>query len=748
MTRRPALSRAAAPTAGLAAAVAVAQLAGVVFDGASVPWGVLVQAAVLAVPQALAAVAVVLVWRTTRIINFAGPALGGLAAVAAVVAVNVWDWSFGAAAAVAVAAGALLGAVVELVFVRRFVRASRLGLTVATLAVAQLLAALAVLLPDAATPESQKVLNDAGERVVSPGVFTPPVTPLARWRFDLGPVTFSGEHVLLVASGLVTLVVLGVAARRSRVGLAARAVAGDRERTQLSGVPAGAVSSLVWAVAGALSALGPVLAAPLGGVRVDTAALGGVGAAAGPGVILAVLAAALFGRLERPGVAAAAGIGLGVVRQGLLWATGRPELATLVTVGAVLAALAVLRPRPAVARGGAAADDEWFAADAVRPVPAVLAPLREVRAGRRRAFAAAAAAGLAVPLLLSPSQVDTATTYVLFGVVVASLVVLTGWAGQVSLGQLAFAAVGAVTAGQLATAVGLPFPVAVSGGALAAGLAAVAVGGPALRLRGPFLAVASLALGVLVADWALADPIADRLLPGRLARPELFGLSFDDGRAWYLLCLAVLVAVVAAGQRLRRSALGRALLAGRDNDAAAEALGVDVVRARLLAMGLSGMVAGLGGALLAYHQLGVRPDAFGAAGGIQVFLMAVVGGLGSVPGALLGAGYFAVVDLALEGIGARFLASGALVLALLMYFPGGLVAGVLAARDAWLRRVAALRGIAAPAIGALGSDGGAGPAPLAPPTADLDALAPRDYRLPSCVRHTGASQQIPTGARR
>jgi branched-chain amino acid transport system permease protein len=742
-------SRAVGPAAGVAAAIGAAQAAGLAFDGALVPWGVLAQAAVLAVPQALAAVAVVLVWRSTRVINFAGPALGGLAAVATVVAVNVWDWWFATAALVAVALAALLHALVELVFVRRFARSSRLVLTVATLAVAQLFAALAVLLPDAATPESAKVLNEAGERVVPPTAFAPPVTPLARWGFDLGPVTFNGDHVVLAAGGLLALTAIWTVARRSRIGAATRAVAGDRERTLLSGVPAGNVSSLVWATAGALSALGPVLAGPLGGVRIDTAALGGVASAAGPGVILAVLAAALFGRLERPGVAAVAAVALGVARQGLLWSTGRPELATLLTVAAVLAALVLLRPATPAARGNRgdspSTQDEWFAADAVRPIPTALAHLPEVAAGRRRAIAVAVTAGLAVPLLLSPSQLDTTTSYVLFGVVVASLVVLTGWAGQVSLGQLAFAATGAVTAGQLRVTLGLPFLLAVAGGALAGGAAALAVGWPALRLRGPYLAVASLALAVLVADWALADPVGGHLVPGYVSRPELFGLDFADGRAWYLVCLAVLVGVLAAAQRLRRSSLGRALLAARDNEAAAEALGVDLLRARLAALAASGAIAGLGGAMLAHHQLGVRPDAFTAAAGVQVFLMAVVGGLGSVPGALLGAGYFATVDLALDGIGARFLASGALVLTLLMYFPGGLAAGVLAARDAWLRRVATLRGITVPAIGAIAGEQ-AGPAPLAAPRAEISALAPRDYRLPSLVRSTGASQQTGVGA--
>lgn len=732
--------RAAVSAMGLAGAVAVAQVAGLVFDGAVVPWGVLVQAAVLAVPHALAAVAVVLVWRTTRVINFAGPALGGLAAVAAVVAVNVWDWWFGAAAVLAVAAAAVLHAVVELVFVRRFVRASRLVLTVATLAVAQLLAALALLLPDAATPESAKVLNGAGERVVPPTAFAPPVTPLARWRFDLGPVTFNGDHVLLVAGGLLVLTAVAMTARRTRIGAAARAVSDDRERALLSGVPAGNVSSLVWAIAGVLSAVGPVLAAPLGGVRIDTAALGGVAAAAGPGVILAVLAAALFGRLEHAEIAAAAAISLGVARQGLLWATGRPELATLLTVGAVLVALAVGRPRAATGRARSG-EDVWFAADAVRPVPVALALLPEVVTGRRRALAAAVVAAAALPVLLSPSQIDTATSYVLFGVVVASLVVLTGWAGQVSLGQLAFAATGAVVAGQLRATLGVPFPLAVTGGALAGGVLALVVGWPALRLRGPFLAVASLALAVLVADWALAEPVAGHLLPGFVSRPELFGFDFSDGRAWYLLCLTVLVGVVAAARRLRRSPLGRALVASRDNDAAAEALGVDIVRARLLAVAASGAIAGLGGALLAHHQLGVRPDAYAAAASVQVFLMAVIGGLGSVPGALLGASYFAAVDLTLDGIGARFLASGAMVLTLLMYFPGGLAAGVLAARDVWLRRIATLRGIAVPAIGALGGVN-AEPVPLVAPRAELSALAPRDYRLPSRVASTGTSQDV------
>lgn len=728
--------------AGLAGSVAAAQGIGLLVDGAAVPTAVLARAAVLAVPQALGAVALVLVWRTSRVVNFAGPAVGGLAAVAAVVMANVWHWWFPVAALVAVAAAAALGIIVELVFVRRFVRSSRLVLTVATVAVAQLVAAAAVLLPDAATPESQKVVNEFGERVVTPAVLAAPATPFGGWRFESRPVTFSGDHLVLVAVAAVALAGLALVSRRRRIGMAARAVAGDRERALLWGVPAGNVSSLVWAAATALSALGPVLSAPLEGVRVDAASLAGVAAAAGPGVVLAVLAAALFGRLERPAVAASAAIALGVLRQGILWSTGRPELQAVVTGLAVVAGLVMMRRRRAAARGGSAADDVWFAADAVRPVPAVLASLPEVVAARGRVMAVAVAAGLVAPWALSPSQLYTATTFVLLGVVVASIVMLTGWAGQASLGQLAFAAVGAVAAGHLRASVGLPFPVAVAGGVAAAGAVGFALSVPALRLRGPFLAVASLALAVVVADWALAEPVADWVLPGAITRPELFGLSFGEGRAWYLLCLAALAAVLLGGQRLRRSPLGLALVAARDNDAAAEALGVDVVRSRVIATVAACAVAGLGGAMLAHHQLGVRPDSYGAAASIEVFLMAVVGGLGSLPGALLGAGYFAVVELTLDGIGASFLASGALVLVILMYFPAGLAGGVLAARDVWLRRVATARGLAVRSLGVVAPDG-AEPVPLAPATTPIGSLAGRDYRLVSRVRLAGASQRGP-----
>lgn len=734
-----------AVVAVLGGAVAVAQLLGLALDGAPVPVGIVLQAAVLALPQALAAVAMVLVFRSTGVVNFAGPAIGGAAAVLATVAANVWDWWFGAAVALAVAAAALVGAVVEVAFVRRFVRSSRLVITVVTLAVAQLLAAAAVFLPGLAIPASQKILDPGGERVVSPATFNPPVTPFSGTTAQVGPAVLSADHLVLALASLATGGALWWVARRTRLGLAARAVAGDRERALLSGVPAGNVTTAVWAGAAAIGALGSVVALPITGLRVDTAALGDVGSAAGPGVIVLTLAAALVGGLERPALAAAGAVALGVVRQGILWSTGRPELATVVTVVAVLVLLATARARPR-GRSGPVEADGWFAADAVRPVPPVLAVLPEVRRAARRACGVVAGAAVAAAFLASPSQLDTLTTYVILGVVLASLVVLTGWAGQVSLGALAPAAVGAVATGWTARW-GTPIPVALVLGAVAAGLVGLALGPILLRLRGPFLAVGSLALGVLVAEWVLVAPVATTLLPGPVGRPAVGGFSFDDGRAWYLACGAVLGALLVAAQAFRGTRLGCALIAGRDNEGAAEALGVEVLRLRIGAFAAASAIAGLGGGLLAVHQGGIRPEAFSASAGVSLFLMAVIGGLGSVPGALLGAAWFAAIDLSLSGIGARLLASGAFVLALVLYFPAGLAGGVLAGRDLWLRQVAERLGLNIPAIGARGaSAAGREPAALAPARTAVADVVPRDYRLPSRARIAGTSQ--PAGGHR
>jgi ABC-type branched-subunit amino acid transport system ATPase component/ABC-type branched-subunit amino acid transport system permease subunit len=277
----------------------------------------------------------------------------------------------------------------------------------------------------------------------------------------------------------------------------------------------------------------------------------------------------------------------------------------------------------------------------------------------------------------------------LFGLVGLSVSVLTGWAGQLSLGQFAFVGVGAMVCGALHGR-GMGF-VAATGFATLAGIAvAVLIGFPALRVRGLFLAITTLAFAVAARSWILVQPalIGDgtvRYLP----RGEGLGIDFHSQRAYYYAVLVVVVLAAAGVSRLRASGVGRSIIAMRENEAAAASFTLSPRLAKLLSFGLAGGLAALAGALLAGLRVQYGADLFGPEQSLQIVSMTIIGGLGSVFGPMLGAlyvvglpalfGHSDAVGLATSGIG---------LLVLLLYLPGGLMQVVYRARDALLERVA------------------------------------------------------------
>jgi branched-chain amino acid transport system permease protein len=276
-----------------------------------------------------------------------------------------------------------------------------------------------------------------------------------------------------------------------------------------------------------------------------------------------------------------------------------------------------------------------------------------------------------------------------------SLLLLTGWAGLVSLGQFGFAAVGAWTAASS----GLPFLVSVPLGAVAGAVVAVLVGLPALRLRPLTLAITTLAFAAAVPSVLLdRDELGSRL-PDELQRPFVLGVDLDSQRAFYYVATTVLALVVLAVAGLRRSRTARVLLAARDNEAAAQSFGISVLRARLQAFALSGAVAALAGALFAYQQAGVKTESFGVDASLLVFSFAVIGGLGSVGGPLAGFLLLCVLSLTLSKHPTAFsLTFGVGGVGLLLVAPGGLAQLLLDGRDGVLRRIALRNGIAVPTL--------------------------------------------------
>ena len=242
------------------------------------------------------------------------------------------------------------------------------------------------------------------------------------------------------------------------------------------------------------------------------------------------------------------------------------------------------------------------------------------------------------------------------------------------------------------------------------------VGLPALRIQGLFLAVATLGFAFAAEGFILKREFFGWMLPkegGYIERPliygsidlkndsELFGITVPADAKFYWLCLLVLGLVVALAKSLRKNRSGRVLIAARDNGRLVQAFGVNLAATRLAAFAASGFIAGLAGGLIAYQNQGFEPGGFTPEKSLTLFVMAVIGGVGSIPGAILGAVYVVGLPL-LPGLSEIELDRPARerrgLLFLLMFMPGGLIEGVYRVRDNLLRRVASKHGIHVPSL--------------------------------------------------
>jgi branched-chain amino acid transport system permease protein len=401
-----------------------------------------------------------------------------------------------------------------------------------------------------------------------------------------------------------------------------------------------------------------------------------------------ILAAAVIARMVSFPVAVVSALTIGVFQNAVDWSFNAASLVDGILLGVIALAFALQRRH--ATRAERERDTAWRFGSEIRPTPAQMRMHPAVRAWRRNLLVVVFAAAIAVPWIMSPGQTTTATGAVLAALVGLSILVLTGWAGQISLGQVAFSAIGAYVAAVSRA----PFPAAIVLGALAGAAAAVVVGFPALRLRGMQLAVTSLALALATSALVLDEHRLGRFLPSAIQRPHLL----HDDKAFYEAALAILLVAVAGVRALRKSRFARALIAGRDNDQAAESYGIGLVRARLNAFALSGFLAALAGALLAYQQFGVQPASFAPEQSVRAFLWAVIGGLGAVSGPLLGALGRGVTDMFAANSIVQLLAAGLGGLLLLILAPGGLARVVFGARDAVLRRLAIRDRIVVPSL--------------------------------------------------
>jgi branched-chain amino acid transport system permease protein len=279
----------------------------------------------------------------------------------------------------------------------------------------------------------------------------------------------------------------------------------------------------------------------------------------------------------------------------------------------------------------------------------------------------------------------------LFAIIFLSLGVLTGWAGQLSLGQMAFASVGGATSAWLTQRWHWDFTLAALVAGCAGAVVSLVVGVPALRLRGAYLAVTTLAFAITVSQYLLNPRFFDWLPTGRIERNPVFGvIDWSTSRAIYYVSLIAMLLALVAVRGIRNSRTGRVLIALRDNEAAVESYGVSPVRAKLTAFAISGFLAAFAGAAITHHQQAFVVDDAGF--NLLIFSGAVVGGLGSALGAFLGSLYFNGAFYWLRG-NWRLFASGIGVLGVLLVAPGGLTGLWYDLRDLTLRWVGKRQGL-------------------------------------------------------
>ncbi|HWE16333.1 MAG TPA: branched-chain amino acid ABC transporter permease [Hyphomicrobiaceae bacterium] len=247
------------------------------------------------------------------------------------------------------------------------------------------------------------------------------------------------------------------------------------------------------------------------------------------------------------------------------------------------------------------------------------------------------AAVLLAPLMLPDFYVGELTQIFILAIAGVGLMLLIGYTGLVSLGHGAFMAIGAYTNTYLISK-GVPFLVAFPVAGIAALVAGIVIAVPANRMSGIYLAIATLAFSQIVEQVIIRWEPVTRGFQGMPVRPpDLLGQPLTQGWQLYYLCLAVLALVVLAAINLVRSPTGRALVAIRDSEISAQSLGVNLFRYKTAIFALSAGITGLAGALLAHRMRFISPDAFNFILSIQLLLMVVVGGLGSINGAILGA---------------------------------------------------------------------------------------------------------------
>lgn len=585
---------------------------------------------------ALTAQGIVLVYRGSGIVNFSQAAMAMVGAYAYSFGYR-HGWPSGPSVAFGVAAATVMGALVHNVVMRPMRRGSPLIRLVATLGVLTAIEGAATLIYGANSIE------------YTPSLFS-----------TTGVHIFGGivqaQQIWLLGIAVTLTVALWATYRFTTFGVTASAVAENYFAASTLGRSPDLVATVNWALGAAVSGLAGILIVPITGLSVTQLSL----------LLYPALAGALVGGFSSFWLALIGGLAVGV---------GQAELTRYVSAAGWSTAFPFLVIVAVLAVRGKALPLRSF----------VLDRLPAVGTGRVRAtIVAPVALGASVWIALSSNLwADAATTTAAGAIIALSLVVVTGYAGQVSLAQYALAGIGALIAAQLAAGAGLSFWPAMVLGAIGTVPVGLIIGLPAVRTRGVNLAIVTLGLALAIESVVLGNPSYTGGLEGLVvAPPNAFGMSFDAAahpQRYALLCLGAFVVLALVVSNLRRGRSGLRLLAVRANERAAASLGISVPGAKLYAFGVGAAIAAFGGILFAFQRPNVTFDAYDVQSSINAVVNTVIGGVGFIGGVLPGAfsnpgGVIATAVNQLFDWGAYLaLGSGILLIVTLIHAPDGAV---------------------------------------------------------------------------
>jgi sulfate-transporting ATPase len=606
---------------------------------------------------ALLATGVVLVYRGAGIVNFAQ---GGFAMVGAAAFIELRPhMATIVAMLLGVLVSALAGVVVQLGVMWPMRRSSPLVRVVATLALLTAVTQAGLLHYGTNTQFAKPFLN------------TDPV------KLHVANAVIGKDRLIIFGITLVLIAILWAVYRYTRYGLATTALSKNERAVAALGWSPWKLGLANWAVGGALAGFAGILLVPLTGFSPTALSL----------IIIPTLAAALLGGFSSFPLALLGGVLIGVLQSEATWYVHVAGAASTIPFVVVVVVLVV--------------------SGQSLPLRSHLAD-RLPRLGSGSASPSAILIGLAVVMasvgLAGDDWANAVTTAALYGLICLSLVVLTGYAGQLSLAQFALAGVGALVAAQLGDH-GWNFVPAVLVGVLATAVAGSLVALPALRIRGINLAVATMAVAVAISDTLLAEPKFIGGITGiTLPHPKILGtdiLQAEHPVRYAVVCGVAFAFAALVVSNLRRGSAGRRLIAIRDNERAAASLGISVQRAKIFAFAVGAALAGFGGTLLIFQNSFAGFEQFNVFNSINAVLLAVIGSVGFVSGSVV-AGVSAPSGPAQElisqvvNITSQFLLISALLLLLVLYLHPDGIADQMAHQLRWVRERLGLGGRTAP----------------------------------------------------